>query len=79
MNMGRPAPEPMNTASKPYSSISSSMVMVRPTTVLVSTLTPMAFNPSTSFWTMALGRRNSGMPYTSTPPARCSASNTVTS
>ena len=79
MNMGSPAPEPMNTASKPCSSISSSMEMVRPMTVSVAMVTPMAFNPSTSFWTMALGRRNSGMPYTSTPPARWRASNTVTS
>ena len=79
MNMGRPAPEPINTASKPCSSINSSTVMVRPTTVSVAIVTPSAFKPSTSFCTMALGRRNSGMPYTSTPPARCSASKTVTS
>ena len=77
--MGRPAPEPINTASKPYSSCSSSMVMVRPITVSVAMVTPKALRPSTSFCTIALGRRNSGMPYTSTPPARCSASNTVTS
>ena len=40
---------------------------------LVSILTPSSLSPSTSFWTMDLGRRNSGMPYTSTPPARCRA------
>ena len=62
MNMGRPAPEPMNTASNFISSISSSMVMDRPTTALVSIFTPRSFSPSTSFWTMDLGRRNSGMP-----------------
>jgi hypothetical protein len=62
MNMGRPAPEPMNTASNLYSSINSSMETVRPTTVSVAMVTPRAFSPSTSFWTMALGRRNSGMP-----------------
>ena len=79
MNLGRPAPEPMNTASKPNSSFSSSMVMARPMTIFVSTFTPSSLRVSTSFWTMDLGRRNSGMPYTSTPPARCRASNTVTS
>ena len=62
MNMGRPAPEPMKTASKPISCCSSSMETVRPMTVSVAMVTPMAFRPSTSFWTMALGRRNSGMP-----------------
>ena len=69
----------MNTASKPYSSFSSSMVMQRPMTILVSTFTPSSLSVSTSFCTMDLGRRNSGMPYTSTPPARWRASNTVTS
>ena len=62
MNIGRPAPEPMNTASKPYSLINSSMDTTRPMTMFVSTLTPRAFRPSTSFCTMAFGRRNSGMP-----------------
>ena len=79
MNLGNPAPEPMNTASKPISSFSSSMVMQRPTTMLVSIFTPSSLRVSTSFCTMDLGRRNSGMPYTSTPPARCRASKTVTS
>ena len=37
MNMGRPAPEPMNTASKPCSSISSSMEMVRPYQIISNT------------------------------------------
>ena len=47
--MGRPAPEPTNTASNPISLCSSSMEMVRPTTVSVATVTPSAFSPSTSF------------------------------
>ena len=77
MNRGRPAPEPMNTASLPISN-SSSMVIVLPMTTLVSMSTPSSFRPSISWRTISLGRRNSGMPYTSTPPAVCSASYTVT-
>ena len=50
------------------SSISSSTVMVRPTTVSVMIFTPKCSSRATSLATMALGRRNSGMPYTSTPP-----------
>ena len=37
MNIGRPAPEPMNTTSKPYWLISSSMDTTRPMTMFVST------------------------------------------
>ena len=77
--LGRPAPTPMNTASKPRSLSSSSTVKVRPATMLVSTRTPSASKASSSRATTALGRRNSGMPYTSTPPKRNSESKTVTS
>ena len=73
MKRGRPAPEAMYTASKPISN-SSSMVSTLPMTMLVRISTPMALRPSISLRTISLGRRNSGMPYTSTPPARCSAS-----
>ena len=46
----------------------------------VSTFTPRDFTFSTSgSTTPSLGRRNSGIPYTSTPPALCSASKIVTS
>ena len=48
-------------------------------TMSVSRSTPRAESLSTSFCTMALGRRNSGMPYTSTPPAVWKASKMVTS
>ena len=74
---GSPAPEPMNTASLPMSNRSST-VSVRPMTTSVSMSTPIALRPSISWRTMSLGRRNSGMPYTSTPPGVCSASYTVT-
>ena len=56
------------------------MVTVRPTMVSVSNRTPSAFTFSISrATTLSFGRRNSGMPYCSTPPSLCSASNTVTS
>ena len=70
MNLGRPAPEPTNTASKPSSSRSESMVTDLPTTTFVSILTPRLFMFSISFFTtFSFGRRNSGIPYTSTPPS----------
>ena len=70
MNLGRPAPEPINTASKFSSSISSSIVIDLPTITLVSILTPRFLTFSTSLATTpSFGRRNSGIPYTSTPPA----------
>ena len=47
--------------------------------MLVSTRTPSASRASSSRATTALGRRNSGMPYTSTPPRRNSESKMVTS
>ncbi len=63
MKRGRPAPEPMNTASKPSSSSSESMVIVRPTTTSVSNFTPNSRNESISRATiLSFGRRNSGMP-----------------
>ena len=40
MNLGRPAPDPMKTASYPSSSIKESIVTVLPTTTLVSIFTP---------------------------------------
>ena len=80
MNLGRPAPEPMNTASKPSSSSNWSIVIDLPITTLVSILTPNFLTFSTSWaTTVDLGRRNSGIPYTNTPPASCKASNIVTS
>ena len=78
MNLGRPAPDPTKTASKPFSN-SSSIVKVLPITTLVSTSTPNCFKVSTSLATIDLGNLNSGIPYTSTPPAVCSASYIVTS
>ena len=48
INFGSPAPEPMNTASKPSSSISSSMVTDFPMITFVSILTPRDFTFSTS-------------------------------
>ena len=80
MNIGSPAPEPINTASKPSSSSNSSIVVDLPMITFVSILTPNAFTFSTSAATTSLfGRRNSGIPYTRTPPASCRASKIVTS
>ncbi len=61
-NVGRPAPVPMNTASKPSSLKSSSTVNVWPMTWLVLISTPIRLRPSISRSTIAFGRRNSGMP-----------------
>ncbi len=77
-NIGRPAPVPMNTASNPWS-MSWSMVSVLPITWSVWMVTPSRLRPLISYWTISLGRRNWGMPYMSTPPARCRASNMTTS
>ena len=80
MNLGRPAPEPINTASNPSSSRSWSIVTDFPITTLVSISTPRLLTFSIScLTTVSLGRRNSGIPYTRTPPASWSASNIVTS
>ena len=51
INIGRPAPEPINTASKSSSSISWSMVVDFPITTFVSNLTPNSFTFSISFLT----------------------------
>ena len=70
MNLGSPAPEPINTASNPSSSISISIVVDFPITTFVSNLTPSSFTFSISFaTTFCFGRRNSGIPYTNTPPS----------
>ena len=56
------------------------MVTVRPTITSVSISTPSFFTASTSLATIfSLGRRNSGIPYTNTPPTLCSASKIFTS
>jgi len=59
-NIGRPAPLATNTASK--SAMSSCTVSVRPMITSHSTSTPRRRRLSTSLSTIALGRRNSGMP-----------------
>ena len=80
MNIGSPAPEPMNTASKPSSSSSSSMVTDLPMMTSVSILTPNFLTLSISGCTTpSFGRRNSGIPYVSTPPGSWRASKIVTS
>ena len=80
INLGSPAPDPTNTALNPSSSNSSSIVTVLPTITLVSILTPSFLTFSISLLTtVSLGNLNSGIPYTKTPPASCSASNIVTS
>ena len=48
-------------------------------TKLVRISTPILRRLSISVSTIAFGRRNSGMPYMSTPPGFCSASKSVTS
>ena len=63
INLGSPAPEPINTASNPSSAISSSILTDLPMTTLVSILTPNALTFSTSAaTTLSFGRRNSGIP-----------------
>jgi len=63
MNLGRPAPEPMNTASNPSSSNNSSTVVDLPITTFVSILTPRTFTFSISdCTTVSFGKRNSGIP-----------------
>ena len=79
MKYGSPAPVPTKTASNPSSSSSSSMVIDLPMTALHSSFAPSFRMYSTSACTISFGRRNSGMPYMSTPPALCSASKIVTS
>ena len=80
MNLGRPAPEPTNTAANPSSSRRESIVTVLPAITFVSIFTPRAFTDSISAaTTLSFGRRNSGIPYSSTPPGRWRASKIVTS
>ena len=77
MKPGRPAPVATYTASNPRSK-SSVRPYSLPTMLLSSNLTPRCRRLPVSASTIALGRRNSGMPYTSTPPGLCSASKMVT-
>ena len=80
MNFGLPAPVPTNAASKPHlgqqlrdrEELADDRVQLEPHAASDS-------SASTSMSIVSLGRRNSGMPYLSTPPATCSASKTVTS
>ena len=60
INLGKPAPEPMNTAS--YFSRISSIEMLLPITTFVSKSTPSALSPSISAATIDLGNLNSGIP-----------------
>ena len=75
MKLGSPAPEPTKIPLKPSFS-SCSTLMVLPTMTSVWKCTPILARFSISTSTILLGRRNSGMPYFSTPPISCSASNT---
>ncbi len=61
MKFGSPAPVPMNTASKPSASRSSTVSSL-PMTEFSSISAPSFFSASTSACTIALGSRNSGMP-----------------
>ena len=78
IKLGRPAPEATNIPLKP-SSFRSSILIVFPTIQSLIKLTPILARLSISTSTILLGRRNSGIPYFSTPPISCNASNTVTS
>ena len=78
MNRGRPAPEATKIPTKPCS-CRSSILSVLPMIVSVRKVTPSRRRPSISTSTILFGKRNSGIPYFSTPPISCSASNTVTS
>ena len=70
INFGSPAPVPIYTAENPSSFISESISTAFPATTSVSIFTPRDLTFSTSCaTTLSLGRRNSGIPYTSTPPA----------
>ncbi len=68
MNVGVPAPVARNTAENPHSPSISSTVAVRPTTKFVVISTPSALIRSVSTSRISFGRRNSGIPYLSTPP-----------
>src|SRR5208337_3311640 len=77
-NTGNPAPVATKTASYPSSSNNSSIDTVFPTTTFVSNSTPIFRIVSICSRITCFGKRNSGIPYTSTPPISCSASNTCT-
>ena len=63
INLGKPAPEPMKTASKPCSFNNSSTVIERPTITFVSILTPNFLTFSiVDLTTVSFGKRNSGIP-----------------
>ena len=78
MKFGSPAPEPTKIPLNPCS-FKSFTLMVLPTMQSAMNFTPIFFKFSISTSTMALGRRNSGIPYFNTPPISCNASKTVTS
>ena len=73
INRGNPAPLATKTPLYP-SSFKSSMLIVFPIIQLVMNFTPIARRFSISTSTMALGKRNSGIPYFNTPPISCNAS-----
>jgi len=77
INRGNPAPEATNIPLKPIS-WRSSYVKVFPIMQSFTNSTPIARSPLISLSTIALGKRNSGIPYFNTPPISCKASNTVT-
>ena len=78
IKLGSPAPEATKIPLKPSSSNCSTLI-VFPTMQSLMNVTPILARFSISTSTILLGRRNSGIPYFSTPPISCSASNTVTS
>ena len=78
MKFGRPAPDATNNPWKP-SALRSSKLIVLPTMQSFINLTPIFSRLPISTSTIEFGRRNSGIPYLSTPPISCNASNTVTS
>ncbi len=63
INLGSPAPDPINTASNPSSESNSSIVTVCPMITLVSIFTPSFFTFSISgLTTLSFGSLNSGIP-----------------
>ena len=67
MKLGSPAPEATNIPLKP-SSFNCSTLIVLPTIQSLMKVTPILDRLSISTSTILLGRRNSGIPYLSTPP-----------
>ena len=78
MNRGSPAPDATKKPLNPCS-FKSSMLMVLPTMQSFTNVTPIFERLSISTSTILLGSLKPGMPYFSTPPISCNASNTVTS